>query len=230
MISKMLKSMDSFVFLTEYMCAEFGVTNKPFIIIDGIYQEDLENVSFKKSEKISYLYSGSLDRRYGIENMLQAFVSLESTNSELWICGTGTRADLELLRKFQALNKSILYFGEVEKSKVFELQRQAWFLINPRREDSEYVKFSFPSKTIEYFASGTPTIMNRLSGIGKDYYEYCLIPQNDSIESLAQVFRETMSLHYSKFEELGKKARKFVLANKTARIQAEKLKILLDAL
>ena len=41
--------------------------------------------------------------------------------------------------------------------------------MNPRSADAEYTKYSFPSKTIEYLATGVPVVMNRLPGIPEEY-------------------------------------------------------------
>ena len=59
-----------------------------------------------------------------------------------------------LLKKLQK-DKRIIYWGVVEQKHVFEMQQQATLLVNPRKGHEEYTKYSFPSKTMEYMASGT---------------------------------------------------------------------------
>mgnify|MGYP003303651866 CR=1 FL=1 len=45
-----------------------------------------------------------------------------------------------------------IFTGKIDRSQVLALQRSATVLVNPRRNNEEYTKYSFPSKTMEYLA------------------------------------------------------------------------------
>ena len=55
--------------------------------------------------------------------------------------------------------------GCVTNDEIVRLQCEATLLVNPRPSDKEFCKYSFPSKTIEYMASGTPVLMTKLPGV-----------------------------------------------------------------
>lgn len=55
-------------------------------------------------------------------------------------------------------DRRIQYLGSIPHDEILQLQRTASLLVNPRTPEGIYTKYSFPSKTMEYLASGTPTL------------------------------------------------------------------------
>jgi hypothetical protein len=62
--------------------------------------------------------------------------------------------------------------------------RNADVLVNPRRNDAEYTKYSFPSKNVEYLLSGNPVVGYMLDGMGQAYRDFMYIVADDRPESL----------------------------------------------
>ena len=55
-------------------------------------------------------------------------------------------------------------------------------LVNPRPNNEEYTKYSFPSKDIEYLLSGKPTVAFLLDGMPKCYQDFLyVVDQNKNI-------------------------------------------------
>ena len=128
-----------------------------------------------------------------------------------------------LLKKLQKKDKRIIYWGVVEQKHVFEMQQQATLLVNPRKGHEEYTKYSFPSKTMEYMASGTPTIMYKLPGLPIEYEEYLVLLPDNSQETLTAILKQWGSKTQAELYEFGEKAKRFILENKNSEIQASRL-------
>jgi len=111
----------------------------------------------------------------------------------------------------------------VEQNRVFEMQQQATLLVNPRKGDAEFTKYSFPSKTMEYMASGTPTVMYKLPGLPADYEEHLVLIPDNSRETFTAVLKEWGNKEQVELDEFGKHARQFILENKNSEIQAKRL-------
>ena len=158
---------DSFVFLTEAMKDLFDP--KPSTVIEGF----LPTCSFDYTQPRipkSVLYTGSLNRAYGFGNLLEAFSRIPDPEAQLWICGAG---DMEEAVKVAAKKDPRIQFkGFLPKQEIAALQTRCDVLINPRTDEGEYTKYSFPSKTMEYLLSGSKVVMYRLSGIPEAYYTY----------------------------------------------------------
>jgi glycosyltransferase involved in cell wall biosynthesis len=214
---------DSIVAITREMLNKFDTGIKK-VVIEGIADKRYISLSETVQRKKYFLYTGTLDRRYGIRNLLDSYVSSGIDDYELFICGDGD--DRAYVEGVVAANANVKYFGQLDRDSVLALQRNAALLINPRDNDSEFTKYSFPSKIIEYMSSGVPVLMYRLDGIPDEYYGFCyLIPPGD--DGLKLKLLELSKLSDNEFISKGESAKKFIIENKMPDMQVAKL---LDAI
>lgn len=220
-IQKYLKRIDSFVFLSAHMNEMINKQNKPWITVEGIYNTETLIKDVQKGSKKTILYSGSLDYRYGIINLLNAFQAIDLCDYRLWICGTGNAS--KQIEKYASADNRITFFGQLTHDKIIKLQREARVLVNPRTSEGEYTKYSFPSKTIEYMASGTPTIIYRLKGIPDEYYQYCYTADEENAEGLKKIILFVCEKDQNELNEFGRKASSFILEKKNSIAQVRKI-------
>ena len=76
---------------------------------------------------------------------------------------------------------------------------------------------------MEYLASGTPCIMNKLKGIPKDYFDFLFFPENESFLELSNKIIEVCNKEKSELKKIGEKATRFILVNKSPEKQCEKI-------
>jgi hypothetical protein len=227
---RLLNRIDCFIVLSDQMVEYLKIENKPWIRIEGLYNSTGKFLkkNYKAGSVKSILYTGTLDFKYGIKDLLDAFELIKSNDYELWICGGGVGADLVKQKAY--IDKRIRYFGIVSEAQVSRLQLEATILINPRNNEGEFNRYSFPSKTMEYFASGTPTLMHRLEGVPKEYYEYCYIFENNDIQSMASTINFVCELSPDVLMEKGVNAQEFIFKNKDSIIQCAKVVEMLEGL
>lgn len=218
-----MKYIDSFVFLTEEMSNYFQ-TNKPYVVVEGIVQPsetcDKDDINTFQNNK-TVLYTGSLEKKYGILDLVNAFMTIKKDDYRLIICGEGeAKKDIIMLAK---IDKRIIYKGMLEHDDILKLQKKATILINPRKNNEEYTKYSFPSKILEYLSSGIPIIAYKLDGIADEYDDYIYYIIGDRVEDMADKIIEICEKSKEERDEFGKKACRFVLENKNCHIQVKKI-------
>ena len=220
-IKSCLKKVDSFVLLTDTMADALNVT-KPWVRVEGIFDNSSDTKESRVSDEIkTILYTGTLAKRYGIKNLVDAFNLIDSINYRLLICGEGDyRNEIELNAQ---KDFRIRYLGQLPNDQILELQRKATVLVNPRTSEGNYTKYSFPSKTMEYLASGTPTILYKLDGIPEEYFPYCYIPNDESILSLKEIIIKVCEKPKEELEKFGNSAKIFVHENKNPKAQVSKI-------
>lgn len=218
-IYKNTPHIDYFIVLTEAIAIKLGTKN--FTVVEGIYKQDEVNDVYKKVYKTNtILYTGTIDKKYGIINLVNAFKNL-TTDFKLVIYGEGDSRE-EIL-KISKQNPSIIYKGLADHDVVVREQKKAKFLINPRNPNEEYTKYSFPSKIMEYMASGTPVITSKLQGIPDEYFDFLITIDTDNDESFKTTLNNILNQDYSNFETKGESARKFVLEKKNSKVQIQKI-------
>ena len=225
---KLQSKFDGYVFLTEVMNNEVNTRNKPYIVMEGIANEEMEkmkNTLENKYKKKVCIYAGGLYEKYGVKVLIEAFMKIKNEDAELYLFGTG-----ELDDYINAIdNKKIKFFGVVPNDKVVQEEIKATLLINPRFTNEEYTKYSFPSKNMEYMASGTPILTTKLSGMPKEYYDYIYTFEQEDVQGIKEKLEEILSKPSEELHKKGIEAKKFVLEQKNNVVQAKKiLKLVLE--
>lgn len=213
---------DSYILLTEYMKYPLKINNKPYCVIEGIAGEIRNESNIKRNNKKVIMYTGTLIPEFGIKKLIEAFEQINGMEYELWICGSGGIEDE--IRSIQKRDNRIQFFGYVEKNKILEMQENATVMVNPRTNEGEYTKYSFPSKTMEYMASGKPVVMYKLDGIPDEYDEYLNYVDTDcdDISGLKNAILNVTN-NYDIMLKKAAAAKKFVLENKNGKAQAMKI-------
>lgn len=215
--------MDGYIFFSKHMTEVCNLKKKPFMVIEGmpsIVDEKLTNhLATYKDEQI--FYAGGLNAENGIKELMQAFVKLQRQDVNLILCGEGNV--VEMVEQFADKYSNIIYLGSIPNADILEMERNATILINPRKADEKMTRYSFPSKTFEYFCSGTACMMTRLEGIPGEYYKYCYECDSSSADSLAKDLAKVLSIPQQERNKMAKEAYKFILREKTAEKQTEKI-------
>lgn len=214
---------DGYVLLTEQMIELVNLKKKPYIVIEGMIEtEDIHHESIEKEKSTRVImHAGTLHVKFGIKKLVESFKLCESDNCELWIFGVGDY--LENLQKDIVGNKKIKYKGSVGRSEIIEFERKASLLVNPRSSNEEFTKYSFPSKIIEYMASGTPVLTTKLPGMPEEYYDYVYLFEDESVEGMAKTIDRILKLPKEELHAKGAAAKEFVLREKNNIVQAKRI-------
>ena len=217
-----IKKIDVFALLSPYMVERLPIYDKPWVQMEGIYNPKEKDIVGTK-EYLGYksiFYSGDLDLRYGIKDILDAFELIKNDNYRLIICGAGNGKPL--IEERAKKDKRIQFLGVIDHDKVISIQRGVSVLINPRHRSEEYTRYSFPSKTMEYLASGTPVVMHHLDSIPSEYDSYLNYIEEETPTSIKDKIIEICE---DKIEESRNRAEAatFILNNKNAIVQTKKI-------
>lgn len=218
----MLSCYKAYLFLTEAMNDVANTNNSPYIVIEGQSDYKMKDTPVcEKSIPRVAMYAGGIHKEFGIERMVKAFLESNCDGWELHIYGDGNFQNE--LKKIAESNEIIKYFGVVGNNEVKNAQLKASVLLNPRLTDADYVKYSFPSKTMECMASGTPLLTTRLPGMPKDYYQYVYFFEDETVDGMKKAFQHVLNLPDIELIQKGIKAKEFIIKFKNNKIQAGKL-------
>lgn len=215
-----------YIGLTAQMDQVINPFRKPFLVMEGLVDFDANkanDIGVATNKRI-LLYAGGIYEKYGVKNLIDAFIGLNSDKLELHIYGSG---DLEtMMPGYCALDTRIVYHGVVSNSLVVENLRNATLLINPRPTTEEFTKYSFPSKNMEYMTSGTPLLTTKLPGMPPEYHPFVYMINDETVIGIRKTLSSILAKPQKELDNLGRAARKFVIENKSNVIQAKKVILL----
>lgn len=220
----LLGKADGYIFLTEAMNELVNKNKKPYIIIEGSVDSEISISKIKNIKKDipkSIVYAGGIHEKFGIIKLAKAFMKIKLEGYELHIYGAGQ--GVETIRGFEKNCKNIKYKGVLPVEQIVEKEMKATLLVNPRPVNEEFVKYSFPSKTLEYMVSGTPVLTTKLAGIPKEYFNYVYTFEKDTIDGIVDTLNNVLRLKEEKLTYKGSEAKEYVLKNKNNIIQGQRI-------
>ena len=164
------------------MAEVLNVGNRPYKVVEGIY-EAVSGVSKKSDDIKTIVYTGKLNSAFGIVNLVKAFHRINNPNLRLVICGNGECRD-EILHMADD-DTRIIFKGQVSSDVARQCILDGDILVNPRPNNSVYTRYSFPSKILDYLASGNPTVAFKLDGMPEVYKNFIYYIPENTVESIA---------------------------------------------
>lgn len=222
-IKKYMAYVDQYVLYSKHMASFLGLAEGKWMVMEGSYDPGLlvEDAEEKQNDKIAVMYSGVLDLRYGIQQLLEAFDLLDK-RYELWLTGTGNA--VPLIEKKAGTDDRIKYFGYFpSRLELLNKQKQATMLISPRSTNEEASKYCFPSKIFEYMISGNPVISTRIQGIPDEYFDYLIPIEKVGKKEIADAICKVGNMTFEQRQKLGQAGKQFVLEKKNNVAQVKKI-------
>lgn len=160
---------DGYIFFSAEMKKVVKCRNKKTMVLEGIAPE-IRRKPYPKKRNI-VMYAGGLATDNNIPFLLECCMEIPEIE-EIWICGIGS--DEQKIKELALKDSRIKYLGRLSNDEVLKLEEEAKLLVNLRSPDVELTKYSFPSKILEYIASGSLVMSTKLKGIPEEYFDYIL--------------------------------------------------------
>jgi glycosyltransferase involved in cell wall biosynthesis len=218
---------DGHVAVADRIMKDFA-PDRPYVRVEGgILPEKFQQPSTVRprrrasNEPFTIVSAGSLDEANGIDLLLKAMRCLESRDVRVWIAGDGPLAPL--VREAAAQDSRVRYCGYLSFDDVLSLYASADLLANVRVTKSIRTRYFFPSKVIEYLASGVPVLTTRTGHVEEEFGDAALFLDDETPSGLASRLTEIMAMDQDALRTLGDRARARVLATKTWSAQGGKV-------
>jgi glycosyltransferase involved in cell wall biosynthesis len=213
--SRYVSQFDKYVLLTEQMNDVVNPKCRPHIVMEALCDSTLLQEThghISKSHPRTVIYAGGIYEKYGLKMLAEGFIMANVPDAKLVYYGEGSYVE-----EYKALceeHPNLEYRGVAPNEEILYEEQKATLLVNPRFTTEEFTKYSFPSKNMEYMASGTPLLTTKLSGMPKEYYPYVFLFEEETVEGYADAISNALTHSESELFELGLSAKEFVLMNK----------------
>lgn len=222
-----LRRFDGLVVLTPHTAHDHA-PGVPWMLMEGaLPQAEAAGVPHRPASQAAeervVMYSGMLNEMNGTPLLLDAFERLREPHWRLWVYGGGPLAERVQAAARRDPRITVHAWGGVPEAEVLRSQRQAHVLVNPRPSSHGANRYSFPSKLLEYLASGTPVVSTATEGVPAEYHPHLYLPADETPEGLAAAVRRAAGLSEAERTARAGRARAWLLREKTWERQAERI-------
>ncbi len=154
------------------------------------------------------IYAGSLRASNGVDRLLDAVVGLTDLPVRLEVYGAGELAGR--VSETAATHAEVVGPRLLSREDLSAAYRSADLLVQPRPTDQDFVRYSFPSKIIEYLASGVPVLTTRLASLSDEYAPYVYWIDDDSVAGIRQALRDVLRLPEGERWDKGRRAARHI--------------------
>ena len=190
-----------------------------FILMEGgIEKKFYDAFSYrehKAEEPWIFMYSGLLSRVTGVDLLLNSMLSLKRQDVKLIITGKGDLEDE--VREAAEKDKRIIYLGHLSYEEYMEQLQGADALINPRNMTLPENQNNFPSKIMDYLATGKVIISTKF--VGWEKFKDNIFFLDSTSEALTQRMEELEKIdNDTVYNKNRKKAMQFIWKEQIKRI------------
>jgi glycosyltransferase involved in cell wall biosynthesis len=221
----LIRRLDGRIVITEAVAADYA-PGRHYLLVDGgvegAPEPDSAAAARRDDDDVVFLFAGTLWETNGISLMLAAMRLLPDPRIRLRIAGDGGLRGEVLAAA--AADPRISYLGRLAPDALAVAYRQADALLNVRLTSGEHASpYLFPSKLLEYLATGKVVVSTAVAHARRDYGAICRFLDAATPESLAAVMAAVAATPAEARRREGAAARAFMLAHRTWDVQGARV-------
>ena len=169
---------NGYIFPTKMLNSEINNKNKPFVIIHGTYQVEMDrkcgifnkNLQTDEDKIIHCVYAGTLDPRKGGAVAAAAAAEFLPENYHVHILGFGSEQEIQnmkdrILNITSRAKAKVTYDGLLYGEDYIRFIQSCDIGLSTQNPDAAFNATSFPSKILSYMANGLRVVSIRIPAI-----------------------------------------------------------------
>lgn len=134
----------------------------------------------QSSTRLQLIYSGSLDSERGVLNLINLLPYIQDF-ADLTITGKGPMSSF--IERLSKTNENLRYLGYVNENQYLDELSKMHVCINPTPINSDFSKYTFPSKVVYYISNSKIVLSTELDVIKSSPYRDIVVyyDENDPI-------------------------------------------------
>ena len=181
----------------------FNKHNRANITIEGVLESKFKEQDVKEYGKYIFYY-GNLEEKFGVYDLIQAFIELNNPDVNLVVAGY--HANEEKMEKLSKFRNNIKFLGMISNDLMLSLENGSIFNINSRPYTEDFDRYLIPYNTLDYLNSKSLTVSVRNNILLKTFKDDALWLELGEKEELIEVMNKALKMNEKEKSEMIKKA------------------------
>ena len=195
--------LSGYITQTQNLNELFNKHNRANITIEGVLEDKYKVYDIREYGKYIFYY-GNLEERFGVYDLIQAFIELNNSTTILVVAGY--HANEEKMKKLSQYRNNIKYLGMISSDLALSLENGSLFNINSRPYSEDYDRYLIPYNTLDYLNSKSLTVSVRNNILQKVFKDDALWLELGEKEELIEVMNKALIMSEKEKNEYVKKA------------------------
>ena len=178
----MANNLSGYIAMTPGLNELYNEQSRASMILEGVCENKYQQIDIKERGKYIF-YNGSLEEKYGVYDLINAFNSLNRKDIKLFISGYHS-FDENKFNKEIAKNKDIVYLGMLDNDSILSYENNALVNVNPRPYSEDYDRYLIPVNMIDYLSSNAITVSVKNNRLQKYFGDGCIWINSSEKEDL----------------------------------------------
>jgi glycosyltransferase involved in cell wall biosynthesis len=227
----LIPRLDGHVAVADAIMQDFA-PERAFIRVEGGVTETVFQQTAVRSTStdgtFTMVAAARLDASNGVQLLLDAFERVSEPRWRLIIAGSGPLEDA--VKVAASRDPRITFAGFLPFEKVLQLYTRADLLLNIRATRTLHTRYFFPSKLMEYLASGTPVLTTDTGHVEQEFGDFVYLLRDESADAIIDSLRQIAALSGDERLARGSRAREYMQQSKTWDAQGKRLAQYIDGL
>lgn len=202
-LHSMADNLSGYITQTSNLNELFNKYNRANITIEGVLEDKYKEEDVKEYGKYIFHY-GNLEERFGVFELVQAFVELNKSDINLVIAGY--HANEEKMAEMCKFRNNIKFLGMINNDLMLSLENESIFNINSRPYTEDFDRYLIPYNTLDYLNSKSLTVSVRNNILLKTFKDDALWLELGEKEELIEVMNKALQMNEKEKSEMIKRA------------------------
>ena len=202
-LHSMADDLSGYITQTSNLNELFNKNNRANITIEGVLENKYKEQDVKQYGKYIFYY-GNLEKKFGVYELIQAFIELNNTDVNLVVAGY--HADEQKMAEMCKFRNNIKYLGMISNDLMVSLENGSVFNINSRPYTEDFDRYLIPYNTLDYLNSKSLTVSVRNNILLKTFKDDALWLELGEKEELIEVMNRALQMSDKEKNEIIKKA------------------------
>lgn len=200
---RLADDLSGYITLTSGLNELYNKNNRANLTLEGVVENKFNALDVKEYGQYIFFY-GDLEEKYGVYELIKAFIELNNKQINLLLAGYHGNDDK--IQKAISNHSNIKHLGMISYDMRLSLENNALLNINPRPYSEDYDRYLIPSDVLDYLNSNSLTISVRNSKLEPYFKDDAIWLNSNEKEDLINGIKQGLEMNEETRKNIIKKA------------------------
>ena len=201
----MADNLTGYFTLTPGLNDLYNEQSRASMVLEGIQESKYNDEDYSLKYGRYIFYNGSLEEKYGIFDLIEAFKALDEPDIKLIITGYHDFSNQKLKDAIDS-NLNIINLGMSNADEILSLANHSLINVNPRPYSEDYDRYLIPVNMIDYLGSNSITVSVKNNKLMPYFGEDCIWVNSSEKEDLVNGLKKALEMNKLERDQMIKKS------------------------